>query len=836
MIPLVVSPYSFRGSIIKFDALIDHLDELGLRSAILADLNFHGAVEFNHAMRERGKIPIHALIKGKKVFLALNREGFDSLVRFYNGVSKNMKSVVVKDISSFKVVMYLLKEHRVGFETMRKILKLKPIEGDFSMEGNMRDPLDIFKIEDYSLEVGQVFKSPDPPWPERRFSDPNYVKRLKRELDVVKRMGLTGYFHAVERIVRKAREMDVKVGPGRGSAVGSLLVYALGITSVDPMKYGLMFERFLNEGRKEMPDIDIDIEDTKRHDLIKSLRDVFGFVALVSTFATLKEKSLRNAMKSLKLTQRGVELVRGLPFKRSVHAAGVVVSEKPLDLPLIKAEIPIIEYDMDSLKKIGVEKIDLLGLRTLSLLRELEEITGENVENVIPERRVFESISAGLTTGVFQLESLEAREIARYVMPSSISELSHLLAFNRPGPLKIKAHREYLMHRLGKKVDLPSELMEILGETGGLPVYQEQITTMVSKLAGFSLEEADDIRRAISKKDKALLSELLPELERRLSKRYDENFVRITLDLIEKFASYAFNKSHSVAYAHMSYWMAYFKEHHFSEFFLAYLRWNRSDVMKCFQIVQEARYRGYDVRPPDINSPNGGIGGETLKLPIWLIKGIGGSVVKTLEKITPIERLSDLKFLSPSVVENLIKSGALDSIYGSRREALEILRKGEGAKVMEKLKSKMGILNEKRKEESLVDRILMESDVLGFPVTILKFSSKLPTLSEVFAKGIKRAVHVLSLGKLISDGRTTVLMKRPLGDGERLISMKPSGDVEKNVIFHDSLRVFYELDLNVENFEKILEAGFDMENVKVGKKVIERSRPKIETEIAFGKI
>ena len=746
-------------------------------------MNFHAHVLFNELLRKEGILPIHAITYGGKLLVAKDRRGFDNLVAFKSRGRRRLKGVKVFDFSKFRPVMYIRKDERKGYEAMRKILGLDVREGDFSLESGGEDPSLLWEFEEYDLKVRQVFPKPPDGWINPDDFPENWRGRLRREIGIIREKGFEGYFYAVQRIVKRAKELGIKVGPGRGSAVGSLLAHALGITAVNPLEYGLLFERFISEGRKELPDVDLDVEDERRRDLIEALEEDFEFVSLVSTFTNLKEKALWRRLKEVGVNPRSVwNLLYGLPFRRSIHAAGVIVSAEDMNLPFYNdGNLKVCEYDMDSLKMIGVEKIDILGLKTLTFLKDLERRTTKISEEIpLNDERTFRIISTGMTTGIFQLESMEARRIAKYVSPSSILELSHVLALNRPGPLRAGLHEEYARRRLGKNWRVSKEIEDILNETLGLAIYQEQIMLMAVVLGGFDLSKADELRKAISKKDESIMKKLLKDLEEGMRKKgYRKDFIREILDFMKEFASYAFNKSHSVAYAHISYYLSYFKSHHFPLFLLSFIEISPSDRDSIFRIIAEGIHMGYAIKTPSIEHPLGFSEENTVTLPLWIVKGVNKEMAERIEKLRDrrVSRVS--REIGPSATESLIKAGAFDGLYESRKEALIVLRKGEAASVFEKLKGKFGIKDRGFEEEGIEDRILLEREAMGFALSTPDFKSERPKMAEALAVGEKRIAHVVSLGRgILSDGFLTIFTDNPVPKGEHGALVYPSGEVE----------------------------------------------------------
>lgn len=787
MIPWVISPYSFDGSVVRFEKLVRKLKEKGLKSVLLADKNFHAAVQFNELMRREGLIPVHGLWRGERVLVALSRRGFDSLVRLYNGEDERLEDVVAFDVKDLKPIRYLEPQERDAYVFMRNVFGLEAEEGQ-GFEGELEDISSLLGTGSYDLRVKQKLPSPPPDWYERLRAKafemgPEYVERFEREREVIERKGLGGYIHTVERIVETARKLGIGVGPGRGSAVGSLFVYLCGITDVDPLKHGLLFERFVNEERNEPPDIDVDVEDRKRKELIRELSKQFH-VYQISTFGTLGEKSLRNFEAYLEgypevRKKRIAEAVLGLPIHRSVHAAGIVVSEEPLSVPFRMEEgIPILDYDMYSLEILGIVKTDVLGLRTISFVKDI----GTNVTN-FDDEATYEMIARGETLGVFQLESLNARRLCRKISPKDMEDLSVLLALNRPGPLMSKLDELYRTPK-----GIPRILREMFPETKGVPVYQEQLMVL-SMFAGLTGSEADTLRRAIAKKEREKVEELLEKLKKGLEEKGVED-VESLLKVFLNFSAYAFNKSHSVAYARLTYQTAYLKEHAFEEFFKKFFEYNSSSSEDVFLAVQELRRKGYRVLPPDVNFSGKTLvfNGKDIVLPLTLVKGVGENHVEEITRARPIKSVGDLlkkvKGIPRNVVENLIAVGAFDALYEDRSQALEELSRG--AEIDEDLLEIRSLFGEKlerkRGRTKEWEKNLLEERGLGFPLSPSgeELHTFYASLSDVFTLGMVLPVAVKKVtGTFISDGLSVCKLEGEIPEGVWVVLLSPDKKIVK---------------------------------------------------------
>lgn len=553
-----------------------------------------------------------------------------------------------------------------------------------------------------------------------------YLKRLNYELKIINEMGFVDYFLIVYDYVLYAKRHDILVGPGRGSAAGSLVSYSIGITEIDPLKYNLLFERFLNPERVTMPDIDVDFDALKREEIIEYVRNRYGDknVALGLTFTTLKSKLvLREIGKLLKindtlldnfikcingniclkdnLTNENIkkylnnynELKRlynismhleGLKKNTSTHAAGVVISSTNLD------EIIPIHYEnntlitgvtMDYLESIGLLKMDFLALKNLTTIKNiLDEVGKDALKNIdLNDKAVLNLFCTGKTEGIFQFETSLMRNLIRKLKPSSFNDLVASLALGRPGALE--EADEYIARKNGKKeiTYIHKDLEPILKDTYGIILYQEQIIAILGKIGGYSLAEADIIRRAISKKKESVINaEKEKFINGAIGKGYDRSVATLIYDLIVKFASYGFNKAHSVAYARISYDMAYLKVK-YPEYFIIEMI-NNKDNEKFAKLVLFLKNKGIKLEKPDVNLSHNKfyISGKELIMPLWQIKGIPENLS---EKI--IENRKDgytdffdfvcknKKILNENILNTLIKAEALRSFNLNERTLVE---------------------------------------------------------------------------------------------------------------------------------------------------------------------
>lgn len=517
----------------------------------------------------------------------------------------------------------------------------------------------------------------------------NYVERLHYELGVIIKMHYEDYFLIVWDFIRFAKTRDIYIGPGRGSAAGSLVSYCLGITHVDPIKYQLLFERFLNPERISMPDIDTDFPDNRRDEVIAYVRERYGKqrVAHIVTFNTLAAKQvMRDVGKAMEINPRDVDMLcrmvpnlvkvdlkytydnvpkfkqalhanpsfmkmfeiskrlEGLPRHASQHAAGIVISKDPIEevCPLIDVEegVNATQFTMEYLEELGLIKMDFLGLRNLTIIDEIvcNINRGQNKKMDImriplDDRKTFDVIKNVDTIGVFQLESEGMKNLIRKMLPENFEDIVATIALFRPGPMENIP--EYLKRRKEhNEIDyIHPNLEPILKNTYGIMIYQEQIMQIAQVMAGFSLAKADNMRKAISKKHNAELLDLQKEfIDGSISKGYSRELAQHVYDLIMKFANYGFNRSHSVAYGLVAYQMAYLKANAPLYFFASLLNSVIGSERKSSEYVFEAKKRRIEVLSPSVNKSYAHyeIEGNALRFPLTAIKGIGSSVCMEL--------------------------------------------------------------------------------------------------------------------------------------------------------------------------------------------------------------
>ncbi len=568
-----------------------------------------------------------------------------------------------------------------------------------------------------------------------RYSMDLYRERLRFEIEVIKRMGFPGYFMIVWDFIRFARESGIPVGPGRGSAAGSLVSFALRITDIDPMKYDLLFERFLNPERVSMPDIDIDFCMRRRGEVIQYVNEKYGRdrVAQIITFGTLAAKGvlrdvgrvlglpfakmdrvakmLPEMTKSLAEAARSVDSLaaevakdpeirevvdigsrlEGLTRHASVHAAGVVIAPVPIDelIPLYKTSRDEIttQWDMKAVERLGLLKMDFLGLKTVTVvddtLRTLK-VQGIDLDlDAVPldDREVFRLFCDGRTNGIFQFESGGMRDMLRRAQPSRFEELAAFNALYRPGALSVGMVEEFIQRKLGKKkvqYILP-ETKPILEETFGVIAYQEQVMQIAVTIGGFTMGQADVLRKAMGKKDPVAMAKQREKFVTGAAARgFAKKKAEELWEYIEPFAGYGFNKSHSVAYAMLAYKTAYLKAHYPVAFMAAMLSCEMGSTDEIVKYINESREMRIPILPPDINESEWtfSVVDQAIRFGLGAIKGVGESAGEALlaarrakGKFRSLAHLLlevDGQTVNQKVFDALIKSGACDSLGGHR--------------------------------------------------------------------------------------------------------------------------------------------------------------------------
>jgi len=585
-----------------------------------------------------------------------------------------------------------------------------------------------------------------------------YQERLDYELDTMIKMGFPGYFLVVADLCEHAREVGIRVGPGRGSAAGSLVSYALGITQLDPIRHGLLFERFLNPERISMPDIDLDFDERRRSEMIAYATEKYGEdrVAQIITYSNIKSKQalkdstrvlgypyalgerLTKALpptvmgkditlsgifnpkddrygeagefrtlyetdpdsKKIVDTARGLE---GLKRQSGVHAAGVILSKYPLldVIPIHRRENDgaiITQFDMGACEAIGLLKMDFLGLRNLSVLDEalLNIKANQNIDIrledlELADAKTFELLGRGDTLGVFQLDGGPMRALLRQMAPDSFEDISAVIALYRPGPMGVNAHNDYADRKNKRKPVVPihpelsEPLAEILGNTYGLIVYQEQVMAIAQKVAGFSLGRADLLRKAMGKKQKEILDKEFVNFEAGMIENgFSKGAIAKLWETLIPFADYAFNRAHSAGYGVVSFWTAYLKANFPTEYMSALLTSVRDDKDKSALYLSECRRMGIKVLPPDVNESESDYTprGSDIRFGLSAIRNVGENVTAAIvaarkEKgrytsFGDFLAKVDQQVCNKKTIESLIKAGAFDSLGHSRRGLMMI--------------------------------------------------------------------------------------------------------------------------------------------------------------------
>ena len=612
--------------------------------------------------------------------------------------------------------------------------------------------------------------------------------RLDFELSVISEMGFSAYFLVVWDLIRYAKDNHIRVGPGRGSAAGCCVAYCLGIVDLDPIKYGLIFERFLNPGRIQMPDIDMDFDERYRSDMIRYAAERYGWdrVAQIVTFSTIKARAavrdaarvlgypygigdkiakampplimgrdtplsaclehiegyddgynmasdLRDMYESDPDVKRVIEVARGLEGLRrqdGIHAAAVVITHEPLTeyLPIQRKPDPgspidqtpiVTQYEMHGVEELGLLKMDFLGLRTLSIIERaldlIKETTNErpNIDTVpLDDDKTLAMLREGDSIGVFQLEGRPMRALMRSLAPTSFDDIAALVALYRPGPMAANMHNDYADRKNARKsIDyLHPDLKEILGDTYGLMIYQESVMRVAQKFAGYTLAEADNLRKACGKKIRSLIqAEREKFVEGCKSSGYGESIGTALFDIIEPFADYAFNKSHSYGYGLIAYQTAWLKANYPVEFLAAILTSVKDDKDKTAVYLSDARDHQIQVMVPDINVSRSDFtavpsddGGGAIRFGLAAVRNVGeavvGQIVSEREKNGLFTSFADYCMrvdpvaLNKRSVEALIRSGAFDSLGHPRKGLLEVYETSIDRAIIKRRETEAGIM------------------------------------------------------------------------------------------------------------------------------------------------
>ncbi len=611
-------------------------------------------------------------------------------------------------------------------------LNLLPV---YKLEGKQKP--DVF-LEKLALEGLFNKCSPEP--------QENYKERLRKELDIIQKVGYASYFLIVWDFISYAKKKGIPVGPGRGSAAGSLVSYCLGITDIDPVQYNLLFERFLNPERISMPDIDVDFCKDRRAEVIQYVAEKYGqdHVAQIITFGTMAARAaIRDVGRALDFPYAEVDRIaklipntlhitieetlraepqlkglydsnpkikelidiairlEGLCRHASTHAAGVVISPEPLTtyMPLYKNPVDgtiTSQFDMNTIEKIGLLKFDFLGLKTLTVIEKTLKYVKENgkalsIKDIsFDDKKTYELLSSGHTTGVFQFESAGMRDLLVKMAPSRFEDLIAIVALYRPGPMGSGMIDEFIKRKKGQipvKYEL-AQLKEILRETHGIILYQEQVMSIANKLANFTMGQADILRKAMGKKRPEEMEKLKEAFIQgaKLNGITEKKATRLFV-LMTNFAEYGFNKSHSAAYAYIAYQTAYLKAHYPVEFMAATLSADMDNTDKIVKSINECREMGISILPPDINHSGQEfkVIGNSIRFGLEAVKGVGAAAIESIIELRNEEGLFtsivnflqriDSRKVNRKVIESLIKAGAFDSIGTTRVGAMKLAGK-----------------------------------------------------------------------------------------------------------------------------------------------------------------
>ncbi len=737
-----------------------------------------------------------------------------------------------------------------------------------------------------------------------QYDEALYRDRLDYEISVIKEMGFSGYFLIVADFIHYAKSSGVPVGPGRGSAAGSLVAYSLGITDLDPIYHGLIFERFLNPARKSMPDIDVDFCIDGREDIYKYVVDKYGggeYVAQIITFGKLKTRAvIRDVGRALDIPLREVdaiakmvpdvlnislddalkqeprlmdlvekdpnvaELIRicrvleGLPRHASTHAAGVVIADRPLIdyLPLYKGKKGevVTQFDMKIVEKIGLVKFDFLGLRNLTVIANTLGLiarqgkTPPDLEKIeLTDAATYRLLSAGDTTGVFQLESSGMKDLLVRLRPECFDDIIALVALYRPGPMESGMIDDYVARKHGKKTVeyMVPELEPILRETYGVIVYQEQVMKIAADLANYSMAEADDLRKAMGKKIVAIMARHRQRfVEGAVANNIAEKKAGKLFDLIEKFGGYGFNKSHSAAYALIAYQTAFLKAHFPVEIMAALLTSEMHSTDGVVKFIAECRHHDIPILPPDINKSDTEftVDGSKIRFGLVAVKNVGESAIESIiasRTDQPIESLFDfcervdLKKVNKRVIESLIKCGAFDSTGARRSQMIAALESAleYGQRVQkERTDPQMGLFDLGDNQPSInaptlpeigewdgKQLLAFEKESLGFYLSghpLMRYEEVLDKFTNANAISIKELKDggVIRIGGLV---RSTKNIKTKKGESMAFVTIEDMHGSVEVVVFS---RVFAEVrDLLVEDCPLLVQGQLqkDEKSVKI---------------------
>ena len=895
----IKTDYSLMYSMIKIKDLVKYAVDHNIKALTITDDNLFGAIEFYDECIKNNIKPIIGLnIKQDDldiILYALNYNGYQELLKIstiyrekkiaslnksnnllciipyesrslYKELSLKYKEIYVsykneEQKNKIKLsnklymneILYLEKndeEVYKYFRSYKQNLQLVEYNNDLKLnvENNSylydKFDLEIFKnesllpdIKDAQIKLKEECKK----GLKNRFGEKvyqKYIDRLKQELDVINQMGFASYFLIVSDYVKFAKNNNIMVGPGRGSAVGSLVSYVLGITNIDPLKYDLLFERFLNPKRITMPDIDIDFDAAKREEVIKYCINKYGEknVAGVVTFATISIKqaikelgilleidnsdinylinlvdlnkldSLDNLKELNKLYQMAKK-IEGLKTNLSVNASGIVICKNELDnyVPLERHnDMYLVGHTMNYLEELGLLKMDFLALKNLTTISYIAKEANIDINNIpLNDQKTFDIFNKCNTSGIFQFETETMKDILGKFKITSFDDIYNLSALARPGAKD--SIDTYIKRKNGQeKYDyMHPDLESVLKPTYGIIIYQEQIMQIARILADYSLGEADLLRRAMSKKKEEILKQEKSKfIERAVSKGYDKNLVIKIYNYILKFAEYGFNKSHSVAYAYISYQMAYLKAH-YKEIFMVSLfkqiEGSKSSVKEC---ISECRLNNIKLYTPNIENAstefkiNNGI-----ILPLTLIEDVNITVASNIvnnlvDDFYAFLSNLDIKLVNKKVFTNLVKIGFFDSFYNRQT----LLKNLDAIYNYIEVYKELGVTNkpviEEYPEYSQKELSQMEYEVMGFyvnynPIVTYRSELKKEKSLSVLSSYLNRKIEVIAIIDKKHETRTK--------DNKKMcfVTLSDTYSSVEGVIFNDSYEnlVFNENDI-----------------------------------------
>ena len=856
--------YSFLTSLITIDDLITFAKSNNLTSLCICDDNMYGVMEFITKCKKNDIKPIVGLDIDKALLFAKNYQGYQNLLKLTT--IKSERELINEDLSKYsssliaftnddelkeiyqenypnnlKKILCLKREDLETLKYLHMLRDNKTVSSEYEFDENVyyvkENNVDLsslcnLELPKYELNLPDYCKFNDTKGLNsddylenlaiaglnKRFNNKvskKYQERLLHELSVIKKMGFSNYFLIVYDYIKYAKTNGILVGPGRGSAAGSLVSYSLGITEVDPIKYDLLFERFLNIERITMPDIDTDFPDDKRDDVINYVINKYGkdYVAQIITFGTFGSKMalrdigrvlnvpiyviddlckkignltlneikdnkdimlLVNSDNKLKKVFNIALRIEGIPRHSSIHAAGVIMSSIPLSdiIPLTYDNGKYLSgYEAMYLEDLGLLKMDFLGIKNLTIIDNVLKLISKYQKkelkfNEIPldDKKTNEIFQNGDTSGIFQFESMGMRDFLVRLHPDSFTDVYNANAFYRPGPSD--SIDSFIKRKFNKeKVDyFDDSLKDILDSTKGIIVYQEQIMLIANKMASFSLGEADILRRAVSKKKIDDIKKYQEKfINNSISNGYSKEKASEIYNLILKFASYGFNKSHSVAYSIISYKMAYLKAHFPLYFYLSLLNSVNMDEEKTKRYLKEIKKHDLKVSKPDINksSNNYIIYYDTIYLPFNIIKGISSVISDKLIMLRE-DNFKDIydffvKIVKDTIPRNiiisLINSGSLDCFGINRKMLMEnldiLINYGNLVKDLGEesiTKPELETYPEYPKME-LIDK---EKESFGF------YISNHPTI--VYRENIKEAVPLVNLKNYYNKNVTCIVL------------------------------------------------------------------------------